>query len=107
MKHLMAIVFAFALSPITALVSSATMSKLWDWYVARDYGSGPSFAAWFGLNTILVLGVAPALMSIAREKKEDKNTPMLDVFGRAFAVWVLMGIMLLSAWCTGQLLSWI
>lgn len=106
MKHLTAILIALVISPITALMSAATMSKLWEWYVVRDYGAGPSYASWFGLSVILGIAIGPSLMNVAEKPVDEKVSPIARVIVRTLSVWIAFPIVLFMAWVVGFALHW-
>ena len=105
MKTLTAILLGIVVSPITALISAATMSKLWEWFVLRDYGVGPSYAAWFGMNFILMVAVSPWLLGLAKETTDEKSA-LMRVINRTLGTWFGFAAMLGIAWIVGFALHW-
>lgn len=103
----MAVGLSIVLSPISALVGAGTMSKLWEWFVARDYGSGPSMSAWFGISEIASVVLATALLNVTREKRGSSDSPFMAVIGQAVGMWVGMALILGIAWVTGFALHWV
>ncbi len=95
---------ALVLSPVTAIISAKSMSILWDWFVLRDYGAGPSLAGWFGISTILGAAVSTSLVGVTRDKSEVD--PISSVVSRAVGMWIGFGVMLAMAWVVGFALHW-
>ncbi len=106
MKTLTAILVGIVISPISALISAGTMSKLWEWFVFRDYGDGPSMAAWFGLNVILGVAIAPSFMGLAKEPGDEKTSPIARVIVRTISIWIGFAFILGTAWLVGLALHW-
>ncbi len=106
MKTLTAFALALVMAPINALVSTFVLSQLWEWFVLRDYGDGPSRAAWFGLSTIFGVVMLPMLINMP-DKPEDPNTnPLLKVLFRGIAVWTGLLLLLGFSWVVGFALHW-
>lgn len=106
MKWLTAFALGLALAPISALIQAKAMSKLWEWFVARDYGTGPSMAAWYGLAGVFSLAITPSLLGMTKEKK-DESKPIESVLSRAIGMWIGTGLLLCFAWFVGFLLHWV
>lgn len=95
-------------SIVTSLIQSAVLSKIWTWFVAFEYGPGPSMGSWFGISTILGLIVSMVLSSMISDDNNDK--PLGEVIKKMIARWVglwlgcacLLGI----CWITGSILGW-
>lgn len=104
MKVFGAILLAVLQAPLSALITAATMSKLWGWYVAPTYGAGPSYAGWFGLSAILGIAVSPSLMNV--QNKETSDDPLRDVIGRTLGTWLGCALVLGACWLTGLVLGW-
>jgi hypothetical protein len=81
------------------------MSTLWEWYVFRDYGAGPSYAAWFGLSAIVGVMISPWLIGLANEPTKEVN-PIAKVVFRSIGIWFGLSITLGLAWVVGFVLHW-
>src|SRR5512142_1340398 len=53
MKALGILTWIVVSSLISALIQSWMMQCLWRWFLAHEYGHGPSMGAWFGIATIV------------------------------------------------------
>ena len=107
MRSWAAIGLALVLSPITALLSAKTMHTLWGWFVARDYGDGPSLAAWFGLSEIATIVLSGALLHVARKEADKDANPFMQVIGQSIGMWFGFALILGFAWVTGFALHWV
>jgi len=94
-------------SMVTALLQSWMMQCLWRWFVAREYGSGPSMGAWFGLATIAGFVVHKN----ARTKTETNHESVGEIIWRGvnetLALWLACVLILGIAWLVGSFLGWI
>lgn len=103
MKHFIVVLIAIVLGPVHALVLAGTLSKLWGWFCAAQYGSGPSYSSWFGLSLVAGVVLLGALSSLKRETDHGVATPLL----RLAALWIIYGLVLATSWLTGLMTGWI
>ncbi len=97
---------AVLLGFLSALIQAWAMSKLWVWFVAADYGAGPSLSAWYGLAVIFSLPLGLVMHDVTR-KKDESAGPWLRVIGTAVGAWLGILMVLGAAWLTGTFLGWI
>lgn len=103
------ILFSLSLSMIIVFVQAWAFSTLWSWFVAPQYGSGPTYPAWFGLSLIAgtVIGTVLVRSDISRREKDDDD----DDLSRGILVGV--GIILAYffvvgwSWVVGQIAGWL
>lgn len=107
MRNLAAVALALVLSPITAIIGAKSTSKIWEWFVARDYGPGPSLAAWFGISEIIAMLLAMALLHVARKESDRNANPFMTVIGQTLGMWMGFALILVFAWVTGFALHWV
>ncbi len=60
------VLFFVVAAPVCAGITVYTASTLWDWFLAPQYGAGPSHAAWYGIAML----VAMLTISLARTKTD-------------------------------------
>ncbi len=101
MKALSVFLFTLLMAPVNALVTSATLSKLWSWFLVDDLGPSPSYGAWYGITTILFLLLGLALMNVTKTKVEDKDYLMHTV-SQSIGVVVACAFSLLFSWVIGS-----
>ena len=87
-----------------ALLSAWILSKLWLWFVAAQYGHGPSLGAWYGLALIGRSALHRA-DATSNEKGNDKDFG--DLALETVSLWVGYLIVLGLAWVTGAVIGWI
>jgi hypothetical protein len=105
MKTAITLIVAVLISPIHALVMAGTMSKLWHWFVAPQYGDGPAYSSWYGMSIIAALMITAALSNVTREKAEGNAS--VDALIRCVALWLLCGLTLGTSWLVGMMCGWI
>ncbi len=88
---------------ISALLNSWALSVLWRWFVAAEYGHGPSPGAWFGIATIARL----AIYTLPTKKKGERNDDLEWLVGQQFVWWALVLITLGTSWIVGASIGWI
>jgi len=94
-------------SLVTALVQSWTMQCLWRWFIAREYGVGPSLGAWFGIA--IIGGLTLRTQVSGGRGREDRSA---DQIIKASVVatgvrWLECLLVLAVTWCIGSVLGWI
>lgn len=93
---------------ITSVIQAAVLGRLWIWFVATEYGQGPSMGAWFGISTILGLIVS---MALSRDSSKNNTNESLDeivkrMIHRWIGTWLGCVFLLGICWFTGSLLGW-
>lgn len=51
----LAILVGALLSPFVGMLRALTYRLFWDWFVAPQYGDGPTLQTWFGIGTLVTL----------------------------------------------------
>lgn len=105
--RLTAVLVGLLMAPLTSLFNAKAMSTIWSWFVARDYGVGPSEAAWFGLSSILSVALIPIFLGLKGQEDDSNAGPIAKVVIRHIVIWVILLIGLGMSWLTGQAFSWI
>ncbi len=100
--------FAIA-SLVNALIQAAVLHRLWSWFVAHEYGPGPSLGAWFGIATILgmIVGMATPMRGRAADRTESIDETIRRGVTATVARWIGCGVALVFAWCVGSALGWV
>jgi hypothetical protein len=88
---------------ISALLNSWTMSVLWRWFAAAEYGHGPSTGAWFGIGTIAYVAVG----TYPTKKKGERSDGLEWMVGQQFMRWSLILMTLGLSWIIGASVGWI
>lgn len=101
---LTALAITVVMTPINAFIYSWTMSKFWEWFLKEQFGEGPSFGAWFGINMILSVIIGEKLIIIAKDKDWDKTK---KIIGRAVALPFIYGSALIMSYGVGLIMGWI
>jgi Mg/Co/Ni transporter MgtE len=99
-------------SLLTALIQAAVLRRLWSWFVAGEYGPGPSLGAWFGIATILGLIIGMATTATTAPPRASKRDESWDEIIRqsvshTLARWIGCGVALGMTWAIGSLLGWV
>lgn len=105
-KICLAVLAALVFTPVYALAAGAAFRLLWGWFVAAEYGPGPSIGAWVGISTILGLIVHNhgAQVSDRRDKSDASASSVIGVvIGRLAAI----GVILVVARFVGAVFGWI
>lgn len=95
----------FALGLFSAVVQAWCMSVVWRWFVAPQYGAGPTLAVWFGLTIILRMMIAASTMRL--KKAEPEHSPLYDAFTDSLAIIFAFLMTLGLAWITGSIVGWL
>jgi hypothetical protein len=92
----------FILIPLSALAEAGAAQLLWRWFVAVQYGAGPTMPAWYGL--FMIAGIAHLGL---REKKlpEAEGYTLLVLFQFAHAL-LTIGFMLAAATLVRVIVGW-
>jgi hypothetical protein len=85
--------------PLNAVIYAKTAGILWDWFLLKEYGSGPSTAAWFGISTIV------GLLHI-KKSYEFEGPILARAFLAIFIALFLCGLTLAAAWTTKAIVGW-
>jgi hypothetical protein len=49
------VLVAMLLSPFSGMVRALAFRLLWGWFLAPQYGDGPTLRAWFGVSILITL----------------------------------------------------
>lgn len=102
-----ALLFLFLMAPVIAIVFVYAAEAIWDWYMFRQFGPGPSRAVWFGLWSLASLVTVPISHAIARGKDpEIEQHPLRSAIIGQVSVLVLYGLLVVSALFTGLVMGW-
>jgi hypothetical protein len=93
-------------SLVTALIQAAALRRLWSWFVAAEYGPGPSLGAWFGIATILglIVGMAAPLRAADKEPADEMTRRAVV---HTLSRWLAYGLVLVTARLVGSALGWV
>lgn len=105
MRYLVNFLVSVVLGAVTTLALVAFCSKMWAWFLAGQYGAGPSYAAWFGIDSIASVGLNLALMSKASEDRSKDKWD--DVLARHGAVLLAIAVMLGWTYLVGSVFGWV
>ncbi len=105
-KNLLGTVLWIAIDlPLTGILQSTALYMLWSWFMSSQYGTGPTFGAWFGLSVVVDI-LTRHLMP------RDAAIPVSDVRVSALVYatitrWSLLGMVVIEALGVGYLFDWI
>lgn len=92
-----AMTVVIAASPITTYVLSLPLAKIWQWFLADQYGSGPSTKSWMGA----ILATSTFMLIFRKEDKDDENVKVPSVWELAFVAifrtTILVGLAFIEA----------
>jgi hypothetical protein len=94
-------------TPLTALITTATASKIWEMLLKKQYGVGPTYASWYGImaiTTLLLMGIRIALSAVV--KKDEGKAPIMDVVVSNVLIWILCGATLIMLAIVGGITGW-
>jgi hypothetical protein len=86
---------------VSSLLTTFALGKLWVWFVAAEYGPGPSMGAWFGISNILGL----VLLFHSRGNSDASETE--GMMSHTIMRWVICGLGLAFSWCLGSAFGWV
>lgn len=105
-KFLTSILVLCILAPINGFVEAGTISKIWDWLCAKQYGPGPAFSTWYGFMSIAGLIFAFALSNVKKAGDEDTSF-VATLVGLSVGAWILCGVSLGMTFFVGSICGWI
>jgi hypothetical protein len=84
---------AVVVQPFVSLFVAWTLTVEWRWFLAEQYGPGPSLMSWFGLSLIAGLIIGVATVSVARKPGHDKpRNAIASMVGVGFGAALVLGI---------------
>lgn len=87
--------------PINAYFYAYTATILWDWFLAVQYGAGPTLAAWYGISTLF------GLLQIKQNNTTTETSSLIVVILSSIFVTLLScGLTLFAAFCVRKILGW-
>ena len=93
---------------VTSMIQATVLGKIWAWFAAAEYGSGPSKGAWFGISIILGLIIS---MSQSRNYDIDGdfsyNKYLKHTVIRWAGQWIGCACLLGLCWFTGSIFGWL
>ena len=93
-------------TPINALIQAATFSKLWEWFVAGQYGHGPTYSTWYGISLILGTIVSTTIVN-ARVTTKDGDGTASSIIAIYMGTWIGFAVVLAISWVAGALIGWV
>ena len=92
------------LMPVSALFGAWIDSQVWHYFLATQYGSGPSFQAWFGIS---VLAFLMTLHLPSRNDTQTKDSWLVQsVEGTVRAFLISLGVLLMALFIRAVLGWW-
>lgn len=100
----LAVLVGMMLSPFTGIVRALACRLMWRWFLAPQYGDGPTLQTWFGIG---VLHGMIFTLSRAQEKVDTlpKNV-IRHIIESAITGLVLLGAMIIVAAMSRILWGW-
>jgi hypothetical protein len=93
-----------ALSIAYTFAQAATLSTVWRWFIAPQYGNGPTYSAWYGISLLVSVMFLYSFSSIAKSDEiKGKWGEVMRVAILLLALPILLGL----SWCVGQLFGWL
>lgn len=92
--------------PASTLVYTQALTMLWRWYLRPQYGTGPSFAAWYGVSMIVTV----LTWHLARQRPravEDAEYGLGEAITASVTNWTTIGVAIAIAYATGAVFGWI
>ena len=98
----------FVFAPLEAIMTSATATQLWNWFIKGTYGSSPSLGVWYGLAAIYSVAKFSSANYIREVRKDDDDDigPIAAVFVQLIVTAVVMVFALISGWIVKNMLGW-
>lgn len=89
---ILAFLMGMLFTPFLGMLRALAYRLLWGWFLAPQYGDGPTLQAWFGV------GVLYTLISYRKDESEgDLKHPVRYMFERVFLDVMMLGAMMLAA----------
>lgn len=107
MKALGILTWIVVSSLISALIQSWMMQCLWRWFLAHEYGHGPSMGAWFGIATIVGFVVRRNASSTTKTEDQTLDEIIWSGIKETTGMWLGCLIILGIAWCVGSFMGWV
>jgi hypothetical protein len=107
MRALAAFLFTVLMVPVNAFMTSWTISKLWTWFMAEDFGPSPSYGALYGVTSILFLVLGLSLVNVKKVKVEDKDhvsNAVTTTLGMTLSCLIALGFAYVVGHVTGMIL---
>lgn len=96
------LVLLVALAPVLAALKAWTAATVWRWFLAEQFGPGPSIGAWFGIMAIAWL----VLHGVATQKPDKDQSPIAIVATHATAAVLVCFGTLATTWAFGAITGW-
>jgi hypothetical protein len=104
MKKLGMVALLLSVGLVSTLLHAWAATVLWSWFVAAQYGRGPSLGAWCGLIAIAQMAV---VWPSTRDLLRDDGMGVSDHVFAAIYRWVVVLLTLGLLWCLGAAAGWI
>lgn len=105
MRALGILTWVLVTSVLSVIVQAVAFRQLWTWFVAYEYGVGPSLGAWFGIATILRLMLKLSELDPTPRNVEPWNAERSTK--QVIFQWIGIVMVLGSAWSIGSVLGWV
>lgn len=84
------------LSPLTGIVRALAFRLMWRWFLAPQYGEGPSLRAWFGIAVLHAMIFVISDVQLAKSEEPSKHAIRAVVAKMAIGL-VLIGFTIVTA----------
>lgn len=90
------------LSPFTGMLHALTFRLLWSWFLAQQYGEGPTLRTWFGISAItsLLAGIRHA------ESKNSGESLSAMIANSVFVSALLLGVVIATGAVARMIWGW-
>lgn len=90
---LLLVAYALLVQPFVSLLVAWTISVEWRWFLASQYGAGPSLMSWFGATFIVGMLIGISIASIPRnpEAKEPGGAIAMSL-GVGVGALIVLGV---------------
>jgi hypothetical protein len=85
------LLLGLVLVPVSGVLRALTFRLLWGWFMATQYGDGPTLQTWFGINVLV------SLMTYNATPSSESEKPLARLFKIFINGLLLLGVVILSA----------
>jgi hypothetical protein len=98
----LALLTAIAITPFTGMLRAVVYRLLWGWFLAAQYGAGPTLAAWFGIGLLM------SMLTVKFDSSESTGKPVTigAVLETAFAGALWQGTIIVAAVLARGIWGW-
>lgn len=103
----LAALIGVVIAPFTSIVQALAVRLMWTWFLAPQYGDGPTLRAWFGVIVVFDLFTISLTTSIQR----TRSTPLpkniiVHIIESSITHLFLFGIVIATAAISRDLWGW-